>query len=266
MRLRLDDGAELFYTIDDYTDLWAKPRTVVLHHGLAKNHSFWYRWIPLLARHYRVVRFDNRGMGQSDVPEPGYPFPLTNFVNDLLQLLDRLNLDRVHLIGETVGGTVAYQFAHDYPERLFTLTTCSSPYEFTGSYYVDSAKMVENEGVEAWVERTTSMRLDPTVVSREYAAWYAGQMAETKPWVVASVLREAVGADLTPVLREIAVPTLILASEGLRHRPLGDYERAAELIPNATLVKFPGVTGFVQHVLPEKCTEAWLDFVRDVKT
>jgi len=103
MKLRLSDGAELFYTIDDYTDPWTQPETVVLHHGMAKNHQLWYAWIPILAQHYRVVRFDMRGMGQSSVPAPGYPWSLENFAKDLLELLDQLELSRVHLIGETVG-------------------------------------------------------------------------------------------------------------------------------------------------------------------
>ena len=58
---------------------------------------------PILAPHYRVVRFDMRGMGQSSVPAPGYPWSIDNFARDLLNLLERLELSRVHLIGETVG-------------------------------------------------------------------------------------------------------------------------------------------------------------------
>ena len=111
MKVRLDDGAELFYTIDDFTDPWTQPETVVLHHGMAKNHKLWYAWVPILAQHYRVVRFDMRGMGQSSVPEPGYPWSLENFAKDLLGLLDQLELPRVHLIGETVGGSIAMRFA-----------------------------------------------------------------------------------------------------------------------------------------------------------
>ena len=71
MKVRLGDGAELFYTVDDFTDPWTQPETVVLHHGMAKNHKLWYAWVPILAQHYRVVRFDMRGMGQSSVPAPG---------------------------------------------------------------------------------------------------------------------------------------------------------------------------------------------------
>ena len=107
MRVRLDDGAELFYTIDDFTDPWTQPETVVLHHGMAKNHKLWYAWVPRLAQHYRVVRFAMRGMGQSSVPAPGYLWSLENFARDLLGLLDQLGLSRVHLIGETVGGSIA---------------------------------------------------------------------------------------------------------------------------------------------------------------
>jgi pimeloyl-ACP methyl ester carboxylesterase len=265
MRLCLDDDAELFYTVDDFTDPWTAPETVVLHHGLAKDHRFWYRWVPVLARRYRVLRFDNRGMGQSDVPGPGYPFSLAGFVNDLRQVLDHFELGRIHLIGESVGGTVAYQFAHDRPERLHTVTACGSPYEFTGPYYLASAEAVERHGVQEWVRQTTSMRLDPDVVSPEYAAWYAAQMSATRPWVISAVLRGAAGSDLTPVLRQIRVPTLILASGGLENRALGDYERAAEIIPDARLVSFPEVRGFVQHVLPERCAEAWVSFASEVR-
>ena len=71
MKLRLDDGTELFYTVDDFTDPWTEPQTVLMHHGMAKNHRMWFGWVPTIARHYRVIRFDMRGMGQSGVPDPG---------------------------------------------------------------------------------------------------------------------------------------------------------------------------------------------------
>ena len=106
MQVRLHDGAELFYTIDDYTDPWTQPETVVLHHGMAKNHRLWYGWVPILAQHYRVVRFDMRGMGQSSVPAPGYPWSLDNFARDLLGLMDQLELCQKSLTGTITITTI----------------------------------------------------------------------------------------------------------------------------------------------------------------
>ena len=52
------DGAELFYTVDDFTDPWRGADTVVLLHGNAESGEAWRAWVPHLARHYRVVRVD----------------------------------------------------------------------------------------------------------------------------------------------------------------------------------------------------------------
>lgn len=261
MKARLNDGAELFYTVDDYTDPWRKPETVVLHHGMAKNHRLWYRWVPILARHFRVVRLDARGMGQSTVPKPGYPWSLENFANDLLQLLDRLELRTVHLIGETVGGSIGLRFASLHPERLLTLTTCTSPFEFTDPHFKETLETIEREGVAAWVERTITRRLDPQMVDPAYIRWYASQMSATASHVVTGFHRSIFGTDLRPVLKDIQTPTLVLAAERLQGEVLGEFRKTAEFLPNGRLVVFPGVTGFVQHVLPEACARVWLDFV-----
>jgi pimeloyl-ACP methyl ester carboxylesterase len=259
MNIRLADGAELFYTIDDFTDPWTQPQTVVLHHGMAKNHKFWYGWVPILAQHYRVVRFDMRGMGQSAVPEPGYPWSLDNFAHDLLGLLDQLELQQVHLIGETVGGSISMRFASLHPERLLSLTACTSPVTFD-AHHTESADLIDREGMTAWVAHTIGRRLDPEIVDPAYIRWYAEQMAATAAHVVSGFQRQAPGGDLRPLIQHVQIPTLILAAARLREEVLGDFRGAAELFPNGRLVQFPGVSGFVQHILPVPCARAWLDF------
>ena len=160
--VKLDSTLEMYYEDDDYTDPWRTPEAVVLHHGNAKNTRLWYAWVPLLARQYRVVRLDARGFGRSSVPPEGYDWSLSNFAGDLLGLLDFLELDRVHLIGETVGGTISLQFAHEHPERLKSLTVCTSPYKFAGvSTYQDYYRLVQESGVPAWARETGDRRVDP---------------------------------------------------------------------------------------------------------
>ncbi|MFQ6029739.1 MAG: alpha/beta fold hydrolase, partial [Dehalococcoidia bacterium] len=164
MKVRLDDGIELFYRVDDFTDPWTEPETVVLHHGMAKSHKLWYAWVPIIARHYRVLRYDMRGMGQSSVPEPGYPWSVDNFAADLLEFADKLELEKFHLIGETVGGSISMRFATLHQERLRSLTACTSPTSFDDPHHGESADQIEREGVAAWVENTIGRRLDPQIV------------------------------------------------------------------------------------------------------
>jgi len=262
MKVRLDDGAELFYKVDDFTDPWTTPETVVLHHGMAKSHRFWFAWVPVIARHYQVVRLDMRGMGQSSVPQPDYPWSLENFAGDLLGFLDKLGLEKVHLIGETVGGSISMRFATMHQERLRSLTVCTSPTNFVDDHHLETAELIDREGVAAWVESTITRRLDPDIVDPAYTRWYASQMAATTAHVVSGFQRVAPGMDLRPLLGQVQTPVLVLAAASLRDEALGDFREAYTLFPNGRRVVFPGVSGFIQHILPVPCARVWLDFVR----
>src|SRR6185295_3483009 len=59
------DGCQLFYTIDDFTDPWREPATVLFIHGLAESTEAWRAWMPHFAGRYRCVRVDVRGFGRS---------------------------------------------------------------------------------------------------------------------------------------------------------------------------------------------------------
>jgi hypothetical protein len=61
-------------------------------------------------------------------------------------------------------------------------------------------------------------------------------------------------------LPSVKTPTLVLAAARLREEVLGDFRSVADFFPNGRSVVFPGVSGFVQHVLPVPCARAWLDF------
>ena len=62
------DGIRLAYYIDDYTDPWRQADTLLLLHAAVGHAKRFYAWVPALCRHYRVVRLDLRGHGESEVP------------------------------------------------------------------------------------------------------------------------------------------------------------------------------------------------------
>jgi len=67
------NNCEMYYEVDDFTDPWVTEKeTVWLQHGVGRSTKFWYHWVPALARHYRVVRRDMRGHGQSADPGPNH--------------------------------------------------------------------------------------------------------------------------------------------------------------------------------------------------
>jgi len=259
---KTSDDLEMYYEVDDFTDPWTKPETIVLHHGNCKSTRFWYRWVPILARHYKVVRLDARGLARSSVPPPGYQWSLKNFAQDLGRLLDYLNLDKVHLVGETVGGTISMQFSSDHPERVRSLTVCSSPFRFTDPYYLDSARKAEKDGVLAWARESMKRRLDASKVGPEFVEWYANEMGKTSVRVVVETHDALVGNDLSEVLRRINVPTLLLSAESRPGYTREYVHEMEQLIPGSKLVVFSGTFGFVHHSEPEKCAETVLAFLR----
>ena len=262
---RIDDTLEMYYEDDDFTDPWRRSETVVLHHGNAKNARLWYAWVPLLARQYRVIRLEARGFGRSTVPPEGYSWSLSSFAADLRGLLDHLELERVHLIGETVGGTISLQFASEYPERLHSVTTCTSPYKFVGNpTYLDSYNLVRDEGVEAWVRRTADRRLETGEADAGHQEWYMGQMAQTQARVVMETLAYLSQQDLTETLQRIETPALVLASEQNARDNPDRTSGMVSLLANGRLGVLPGTSGYVQHSAPERCVQAWMEFARSL--
>ena len=119
-KLQLSPGVEMFYCVDDYTDPWTKPETILLCHGNNESHQAWYGWVPVLARRYRVVRPDMRGYGRSTPMPRDYRWTLDTIISDYVKLMDHLGIARFHLVGAKIGGTIARAFAARQSHRVRT--------------------------------------------------------------------------------------------------------------------------------------------------
>jgi len=87
--------------------------------GLSFTHEMWYRILPGLARQYRVILFDNRGIGRSDVP-PG-PYSIRQMASDAVAVLEAAEVASAHVIGASMGGMIAQELALCYPARVQSL-------------------------------------------------------------------------------------------------------------------------------------------------
>ena len=152
----------MHYEVDDFTDPWRTKETVLMLHGNAESSAAWYGWVPTLARHYRVVRPDMRGFGASTPMPRDYPWTLDVLIEDFIRLLDRLEVDRFHLVGAKIGGTIARAFAARRPGRVITLTVVGTPppmREGAAERAPELAEEFETRGVEHWARRTMAGRL-----------------------------------------------------------------------------------------------------------
>jgi len=248
----------MHYEDDDFTDPWREAETVILHHGIAKNGRLWYAWVPLLAREYRVIRLDARGFGESSVPAPGYRWSLEGFAEDVLHLMDHLNIEKAHFVGESGGGTIGLVFAHRYPQRLSTVTASGSPYKFRGDpQFGKWHDEVKNLGVEAWVRSLFDMG------DQAHTEWYVQQMTKTPRHVILETLTAFSEVDLTERLRQITTPVLIMEGAGDAVR-LERRTRMAELFPNGRLGVVQGSGGRAHHAAPAQSVAVWRDFVKAV--
>jgi 3-oxoadipate enol-lactonase len=95
---------------------------LLLIQGLGYGRWSWAPIVPALAERYRVLWFDNRGIGDSDKPDGPYTAKL--MASDALQVLDEAGIERAHVLGASLGGMVAQEVAAGTPERVDKLVLC----------------------------------------------------------------------------------------------------------------------------------------------
>src|SRR3954452_1702800 len=109
---------QMQYEVDSFCDPWRTPETILMLHGNAESGLAWYAWAPKLARRFQVVRPDMRGFGQSTPMPRDYAWSVDALIDDFCALMEHLRIDRFHLVGAKLGGTIARAFAGRRPERI----------------------------------------------------------------------------------------------------------------------------------------------------
>src|SRR5436190_18430507 len=102
------DGLRLAYADEDFSDPWGPRETLILIHAAMGSSRRLYKWVPILARHFRVVRPDMRGHGQSAIPGADQ-LSVGRLAKDVVELADHLGCKKFHVAGSSAGAIVAMQ-------------------------------------------------------------------------------------------------------------------------------------------------------------
>jgi 3-oxoadipate enol-lactonase len=260
--LQLSPGVEMHYTVDDYTDPWRTPETILMLHGNAEAGAAWYRWVPQLARDFRVVRPDMRGFGASTPMQRDYAWTFDQLIADYVQLMGTLGIERFHLVGAKLGGTVARAFAAREPDRVLTLTVIGTPRPDRpgGDKLPALLEEIEQGGVAAWAGKNMAGRLGSDFPA-EGLAWWTKFMARTQLSTQLGFQRDIAYADISADIPKIRCPTLVITTEESGLATIEENRRWQSRIPDSELLVMPGNSYHVAASDPERCAQAMLDFI-----
>ena len=262
---------DIHYALDDYTDPWKHAPYLILQHGFGRSGKFWYSWVPYLARWFKVVRPDVRGLGQSSADfDLERDFTVDNCIADLVAIMDHLGdagADSVHYCGESMGGILGMVLAATHLTRVRTLTLVSSPVtlnETTKTTYALGHKSESDAqkamGMKEWVAATNRTTRFPANADPALLDWYEQEFSRNNPHVQAAMSRVLHAASALPYLAKIDAPVLgLYPSAG----PITSAEQMTLLkqnIRNLRLIHLPSTFHKIQLMFPRACATYLLHF------
>lgn len=263
-RVTVDDGTAIAVTLS------GEGPPLILIPGLGSTRRVYAPIVPALERHHRVVVYDPRGVGDSDVP-PG-PYPMERLAADCVAVAAWAGAERFDLFGASMGGMVAEHVAVLHGDRLRRLILAATG---PGRYGAVPPEPEANAALlgrgarspeEAYriacsvlySERFQTSR--PGFIDAEVA--YRGAHP-VKPAAFTAQLRSSRGSDISQRLGEIRVPTLIMHGTEDRLMPVENARLLAKAIPGARHYFFEGCGHLFFHEEPQRSAEVILSFLRD---
>lgn len=245
--LTLADAA-LHHVTHDLVAPWEEqPPTVLFHHGLGASSGTWAGWFPMLADRYRITTFDMRGHGLSSHPPADAPLSLDLLAADVFAVADAAGAERFHLVGESIGGTIALLAALARPERVLSLTVSNGAH-LGGSIQNlnDWKQIMDAHGMTGWSAHMMEKRFFSDGIDATRWRWYERQQAEASGSFVLRAVRLLAEADISSRVGNIEVPTLLLHGDSSPFIPVSVMADLRARLPRAQMQVF----AHARHGLP----------------
>ncbi|HEX9665585.1 MAG TPA: alpha/beta fold hydrolase [Thermodesulfobacteriota bacterium] len=248
-------------------ELEGNGSVVVFINGLTMDVNGWYFQVQEFSKRHRVLRYDCRGQGKSDKPDMEYPQIM--HAEDLKNLMDKLDIEKAHLVGLSNGGMIAQHFALNFPHKVGALVlvdTCS---------YIDTLLA---SIIAIWIKGTqlggSEFRYDitiPFIFSEDFIKKNKEALVEMKkmsseinpPNAIINLANGCLKHNTNDRLSEIKAPTLIIVGEEDILIPMKYSKLLNDGIKGSRLVIMKG-SGHVPSIeKPEEFNRIVLNFLRE---
>jgi 3-oxoadipate enol-lactonase len=233
------DGVRIAYRFDGDPH---KP-VLLLSNSIGTDLHMWDGQVPALTEHFRLLRYDARGHGASDVPSG--PYSLDRLGRDVVELLDALGLQRVHVLGLSLGGIVAQWLGIHVPERIDRLVLSNTAAHLGPPQQWDRpiAELLEAPDMRATAEMFLRNWFPPHVLEddNEVVEGFRRTLLATRREGVAGSWAAVRDSDLRRTAALIPNPTLVIAGEHDTVTSAGHGKELAATIPGAQFVLLPAV-------------------------
>ncbi|WP_293903893.1 alpha/beta hydrolase [Phenylobacterium sp.] len=222
---------------------------VILLHGFGASLDTWEPWAQALSARYRVIRFDLPGFGLTG-PDPTGDYTDAREMKILADLMDQLGIDRASLIGNSLGGRIAWNFAALHPDRVTRLVLVSPDgFASPGFEYDKPPSTPLMMRALPYVAPRGLLRANLAVAYARPAALSEPTLTRYRDMMLAPGVRPAILArmsqvilrDPAPTLARIQAPTLLLWGEQDGMIPIGNAADYLRDLPHASLVRLPNL-------------------------
>ncbi|HET9662427.1 MAG TPA: alpha/beta fold hydrolase [Thermomicrobiales bacterium] len=229
-------------------DLAGSGPPLVMINGIGSPRSGWDLQVPVLSRYFTVLTFDNRDVGETGAGSDPRPYEMKQFADDLAGLMDAIGWPSAHIVGASMGGAIAQEFAVNYPDRTRSVTiVCSWPKSDPWMVELMSQwdDVFANQGRVAW-DRTTWLWVFTHRFFDADPSPFPGLLADSEnmpfPQTLECYLRQSAAFkafDIIGRLPSISAPAHVIVGEEDIYTPLRYSIDIANAIPGATLTVIP---------------------------
>ncbi|MFQ5605439.1 MAG: alpha/beta fold hydrolase [bacterium] len=253
--------------IEIYYEIYGRGPHLILIEGLGVAAWIWEKQAPEFAKHFTTVVYDNRGVGKTDKP-PG-PYSVAMMADDLAALMDTLKIPQAHILGISLGGFIAQDFALRYPDkvhRLILVSTSAGGPDHVPMSKETLAMFFVNEGDPRELTRK-KLRLaySKTFMQQEEFEHLIDLRLENPQPPHAYLAQIAAGTsfNLSEEAKHIKAPTLIMAATKDLLVPIANAYNLNKKIPNSQLKVYEdlGHQFFVE--IPNQFNQDVIDFLSE---